>query len=258
MNASGFSKFVIENRKIMNASFTAEKTIGDIVAKDFRTAAVFKKYNIDFCCRGNRSVEEVCEKNQIDLSELQNELKLISSNNHGDSEDFNVWELDILANYIEQTHHRYVEEKSVVLLQFLEKIKKVHGGNHPELYEIFEEFKAAAQALAAHLKKEELILFPFIRKMVKARKFDEPLPVANFGDVENPVAMMEHEHDIEGERFRKIAGLSNNYTAPADGCTTYRVAFAMLQEFEEDLHKHIHLENNILFPKAIEMQKQFT
>ena len=108
------------------------------------------------------------------------------------------------------------------------------------------------------MKKEELILFPYIRKMVKAKKFGESLPKSHFGNVENPIAMMEHEHDTEGERFRKIYRLSSNYTTPADGCTTYRVAFAMLQEFEEDLHEHIHLENNILFPKAITLQKNFS
>lgn len=242
----------------MNALHISGQTIGEIVAEDFRTAAVFKKHNIDFCCKGHRSVTEVCEKNQINIDDLQNELEMAVSGHHQAAEDFNSWDLDVLANYIEQTHHRYVEEKSVVLLQFLDKLRKVHGRNHPELFEIFNEFKAAAESLAAHMKKEELILFPYIRKMVKAKKFGESLPVSHFGNVENPIAMMEHEHDTEGERFRKIARLSSNYTTPADGCTTYRVAFAMLQEFEEDLHEHIHLENNILFPKAITMQKNFS
>lgn len=231
-------------------------TIGEIVAQDFRTAAVFKKYNIDFCCKGHRSMEEVCEQNKINSSVLINELERSTSDDKIITEDFKNWELDVLANYIEQTHHSYVEEKSGILLEFLDKLCRVHGSNHPELFEVYNEFFAASQALAAHMKKEELILFPYIRQMAKAKKYNEVLPTAHFGAVENPVSMMKHEHDVEGERFRKIAKITNNYTPPSDGCQTYKVAFCMLSEFEENLHQHIHLENNILFLKAIKMQNE--
>lgn len=232
-----------------------KKTIGEYVAEDFRTAAVFKKNKIDFCCRGNRSLEEVCEKEGIDYELISKELEASTQSNTNNSIDFNTWPLDLLADYIEKTHHRYVEEKSVILQQFLSKLVKVHGGNHPELFEIHQIFNSVAQGLAAHMKKEELILFPFIRKMVKAQMSNEKLPLAHFGSVENPIDMMEHEHTEEGDKLRKLAELANEYQPPADACNTYRVTFAMLDEFEQDLHKHIHLENNILFPKSIELEK---
>ena len=236
---------------------THKITIGEIVAKDFRTAAIFSKYGIDFCCKGHRTLEEVCEKKNIDAERLGTQLESVLKNTDNTTIDYKSWPLDLLADYVEKTHHRYIEEKTPVLLQFLNKLCKVHGENHPELFEINALFTASAGDLAAHLKKEELILFPFIRKMVAAQLRQEYVEKPPFGSVENPVAMMKEEHEAEGERFREIAQLTNNYTPPADACNTYRVTFAMLQEFESDLHKHIHIENNILFPKAVQLEKLF-
>lgn len=236
---------------------TQNTTIGEIVTHDFRTAALFSKLGIDFCCRGHRTIEEVSQKKGLDATQLQRELDEILQKTESGSIDFKSWPLDLLADYVEKTHHRYIEDKTPVLLAFLHKLCKVHGERHPELFEINRLFTESAQDLAAHLKKEELILFPFVRKMVNARitgkKFERP----QFGTVENPIEMMKHEHDTEGERFREIARLTNHYTAPADGCNTYRTAFLMLEEFEQDLHKHIHLENNILFPNALALEKTF-
>ncbi|WP_431244797.1 iron-sulfur cluster repair di-iron protein [Flavobacterium sp. P21] len=233
------------------------KTIGSFVADDFRTATVFSKYNIDFCCKGNRTVTEVCEKQNINADALlENVLQVLQSENQGNI-DFNSWPLDLLADYIEKTHHRYVEEKTNALLPFLDKLCKVHGASHPELFRINELFVGCAGELAQHMKKEELVLFPFVKRMVKTKESDGILSQPTFGTVSNPIAMMMNEHDNEGERFRAIAELTNNYTPPADACTTYRVTFAMLKEFEADLHKHIHLENNILFPKAVTLEKDF-
>lgn len=231
-------------------------TIGEIVAEDFRTASVFSKYGIDFCCKGHRTLEEVCDRKSITVSELVEELSSIS-NASGGTTDFLSWPSDLLIDYIEKKHHRYVEEKTPALLQFLNKLCKVHGDRHPELFQINELFLGSAGDLAAHMKKEELILFPFIKKMLKAKSDGQPLEVPHFGTVENPVAMMKEEHTNEGERFETIAQLTDNYNPPADACSTYRVAFAMLREFEQDLHTHIHLENNILFPRAIAMEKEF-
>jgi regulator of cell morphogenesis and NO signaling len=238
---------------------TLEKiTIGEYVAKDFRTAALFSKYSIDFCCNGNRSIKEACEKKSVNPDDLLKEIESILSSKSDSGIDFNAWPIDLLADYIEKTHHRYVVEKTPVLLQFLDKLSRVHGANHPELIEINELFKGCAEELAQHMKKEEQILFPFVKKMVHATISDELIEQPHFGTVENPIAMMMHEHDAEGERFRKIAALSNNYTPPSDGCNTYKVTFAMLEEFEQDLHKHIHLENNILFPKATKLEKEIS
>jgi len=234
-----------------------QKHIGQFVAEDFRTAAVFSKHNIDFCCNGNRSIEEACEKKGIDSNRLLDELEAVLNSATGESIDYKSWPLDLLAEYIEKKHHRYVEEKIPVLRQFLDKLCRVHGQRHPELLKINELFTASAGELSAHLKKEELILFPFIKKMVNATLEAGAVQAPHFGTVENPIAMMMEEHDTEGERFRQIAALSNNYTPPADACNTYKVTFAMLDEFEKDLHLHIHLENNILFPKAVKLEKQF-
>ncbi|WP_366182659.1 iron-sulfur cluster repair di-iron protein [Flavobacterium ovatum] len=237
---------------------TLEKiTIGEYVAKDFRTAALFSKYGIDFCCKGNRTVEEVCEKKAVKPEDLQIEIEAVLNTKSDSGIDFNAWPLDLLADYIEKTHHRYVEEKTPTLLQFLDKLCKVHGASHPELFKINELFKGCAGELTQHMKKEELMLFPFIKKMVTASISDELIAQPHFGTVKNPIAMMMAEHEAEGDRFAKIVELTNNYTPPADACNTYKVTFAMLQEFEQDLHKHIHLENNILFPKAVALEKEF-
>lgn len=230
-------------------------TIGEIVAADYRTAALFSQLGIDFCCKGHRTLEEVCSKKNLNPDNIKHDLTSIMSKSDDNNIDFKSWEIDLLADYVEKTHHRYIEEKSQVLLAMLDKICKVHGDRHPELFEINQLFLESAQELAAHMKKEELILFPFIRKMVIAKRGQQPLERPHFGTVENPISMMMHEHDAEGERFRKITLLTENYNPPADACTTYRTAFSMLDHFEKDLHKHIHLENNILFPNAQQMEK---
>ncbi|WP_333667220.1 hemerythrin domain-containing protein, partial [Flavobacterium sp.] len=198
------------------------------------------------------------EKKQITSAALEAEINAVKLTKNDNGIDFKSWPLDLLIDYIEKTHHRYVEEKSSVLYMFLDKLCKVHGGRHPELFEINRLFIAGAGELAKHMKKEELILFPFIKKMVTAQKTNQAISLPHFGTVDNPIAMMQDEHTIEGERFAKIAELTNNYAPPADACETYKVTFAMLKEFEEDLHKHIHLENNILFPGAKALEKQFT
>jgi regulator of cell morphogenesis and NO signaling len=233
-------------------------TIGDFVARDFRTAAVFSKYNIDFCCKGQRTIDEVCAKENINEADLLKELNTVLSSKNDSGIDFNSWPLDLLIDYIEKIHHRFVEEKTPVILHFLDKLCSVHGSNHPELLEINQHFKDSAQELASHMKKEEFILFPFVREMMNAIKSHKSIGKPIFKTVKNPISAMMEEHDTEGERFRIISALSNNYTPPEDGCNTYQVSFAMLKEFEEDLHKHIHLESNILFPKAKALEKFFS
>jgi regulator of cell morphogenesis and NO signaling len=232
-------------------------TIGEFVAKDFRTAAVFSKYGIDFCCKGNRTIAEASEKKGADSQAIIAEINAILESKTDHSIDFKSWPLDLLADYIEKTHHRFVVEKTNVLLPFLDKLCKVHGPSHPELLEINALFLGCATDMAQHMKKEELVVFPFIKKMVNATLSDQLLEQPHFGTIENPIAMMMEEHENEGDRFRKIAELTNNYTPPSYACNTFKVTFAMLQEFEQDLHKHIHLENNILFPAAAELEKKF-
>lgn len=231
-----------------------EQTIGEVVAKDFRTAPVFEKYGLDFCCGGNQSIESACNDAGVNIDSLLAALKQIEGENKSNI-DYNAWPIDLLADYIEKTHHRYVSQQIPLLKAYLEKISNVHGSRHPELLEIKALFDECAIELTSHMKKEEMVLFPFVRKMVSAKQSADANLSVPFGTVQNPISMMMHEHDAEGERFRKIAQLSNQYALPADGCNTYKVAMDSLKAFENDLHVHIHLENNILFPKAIVLEE---
>lgn len=246
----------LQKNKINNMEFNNSTPVGAFVAHDYRTAATFKKYKIDFCCKGGKSISEVCQSKNLQEVELLDELQSVMSAVKTDDVDFTAWPLNQLADYIEKKHHKYVEETNPVLRQFLDKLCKVHGANHPELFEINAHFTACAGELTTHMKKEELILFPHIRKMVRLNEAGSPLETPTFGTVTNPIQMMMQEHETEGDRFELIAKLTDNYTTPADGCTTYKVTFQMLQEFENDLHRHIHLENNILFPAAVELEQK--
>lgn len=230
------------------------KNIGQIVADDYRAATVFKNHGIDFCCNGNRSLVEASESRNIPLETITAELEEVTRKPAGGTSNYQSWPADLLADYIERIHHRYVADRSQEIGQYLEKLCRVHGSRHRELFEIRELFLESTGELAMHMKKEELVLFPRIRKMVKTQQEGVKLDPPPFGTVENPIRMMMHEHDAEGERFRRIAELSDQYTPPADACNTYRVTFALLREFEEDLHLHVHLENNILFPKAVALE----
>ncbi|WP_417602243.1 iron-sulfur cluster repair di-iron protein [Owenweeksia hongkongensis] len=232
-----------------------QRQIGELVAENYKLATVFKKHKIDFCCQGGLTISDACQKRDISIWEVIRDLEAVINAKEDDSTDYKSWPLDLLTDYIEKKHHRYVEARSQEIKPFLDKLCKVHGDRHPELFEINELFTGSVGELAQHMKKEELVLFPFIRKMVEAKTTGEAMPTPYFGAVENPIAMMMHEHDTEGERFRKIAKLSNDYNPPADACNTYRVTFALLQEFEDDLHKHIHVENNILFSGAKAMEE---
>src|SRR5690606_12139153 len=232
------------------------KNIGEIVAENYRTAQIFKNHKIDFCCKGNRSIGEVAEKNKLDAALLLKEIENVQNQANDNGIDFQSWPLDLLADYVEKKHHRYVEQQTPILQQYLDKLCRVHGNHHPELFEITDHFNASAGDLAMHMKKEELILFPAVRKMVKAKQTGSQVERPNFGTIHNPIQMMMAEHETEGDRFRLIDSLSNNYTPPADACNTYRVTFSLLEEFEDDLHRHIHIENNILFPKAEAMEKE--
>jgi regulator of cell morphogenesis and NO signaling len=232
------------------------QVIGELVAQDYRTASVFKKYGIDFCCQGNRTINDACKKKNIDTGPVLKDLDKVGQEYVESATDYKSWPINLLADYIEKKHHRYVEEKILEIKPYLDKISRVHGARHPELFQIKEQFRAAAGELAAHMKKEEFILFPFVRKMMKAKTERLKVSAPHFGTVQNPVEMMMDEHSVEGERFSNIETLSNNYTPPEDSCNTYKVTFALLKEFEQDLHLHIHLENNILFPKAIAMEKE--
>lgn len=232
-----------------------QKTVAEMVTENIKTAHIFKKYGIDFCCGGGISLERACEKHKVDYNLLSQDLLNVDRANSR-ATNYNSWKLDFLTDHIINVHHSYVEESIPLLLQYSERVAQVHGSHYTELLEIRDLVKKVAGELSAHLKKEELILFPFIKKMVQAKKENSELPQAHFGSVDNPIKMMETEHEDAGEVLRRIAELSNNYTPPQGACNTYRAFFAKLDEFEQDLHQHVHLENNILFPKALLMEKE--
>lgn len=230
-----------------------ESIVGEIVARDYHTASIFKTYGIDFCCKGNRSIEEACMEKELAVDYIIDELNTALGTSKEPMVDFSLWDMDLLADYIEKKHHRYVRKTTPELKTFLSKVAKVHGERRPELVEIRDLFEDLSDDLAQHMQKEESILFPFLRKMVVDEMPDRPM----FGSVNNPIKMMMHEHDHAGEIVQKISDLSNKYNPPIEACTTYRVSFLMLKEFENDLHQHIHLENNILFPKAIRQENKW-
>ena len=231
-------------------------TVREVVARDFRAASVFEKHSIDFCCHGNISLEEACSKSGATLKEIQNELAILSFSITNEGETYNTWDLDFLAEYIVRTHHRYVKESIPNISAHLEKVVKKHGEHHPEVIRINEFFREVAEELVRHMSKEELVLFPYIKTMVNSSKNNNPLARPHFGSITNPIRMMEAEHENAGKKLEAIYTLTNGFTIPADACATFEVTYKELNQFEADLHKHIHLENNILFPKAIVLEQQ--
>lgn len=242
--------------KIKKNDASSEPTIGELVAKDFRKAEIFKKYNLDFCCGGKKTVAQACNEKKVDHMAVEKELTNLDSVIVNSSQKFDEWDLGFLVDYILNTHHEYVKKSIPLLLEYTSKVAKVHGSSHPEVIAIARKFNEAADELSGHMCKEEQILFPYIKQLVLAKANKQKKPYTAFGTVRNPINMMEHEHDAVGDIFRAIRGLSNDYTPPEDSCATYKVSFLKLKEFEDDLHQHIHLENNILFPKSIELENQ--
>lgn len=228
---------------------TPDTLISEIVTKNYKASEIFKKYEIDFCCNWNRPLFEVCKSKNLDTNEIINEINSSMSNDSWNTIDFASWPVDLLIDYIVKKHHRYIREKTPIIISYLEKISKVHGENHKELIEVEKEFKASIKSLNPHLEEEEDIIFPQINNIFKNPSSVDKISFKKLLEIKM------QEHDVEWERFRTISKLTNNYTAPEDWCNTYKVSLALLKEFEDDLHLHIHIESNILFPKALEIIK---
>lgn len=241
--------------KISKGNLGGEATIGDLVAQDFRKAEVFRKFGIDFCCGGKKKLHDACLEKGIDVLEVQKQLEQTGGQSTLPSQDFASWDAGFLADYIVNTHHRYINQTIPVIFQYTHKVAKVHGSRHPEAIEIADLFLQVTNELNRHMMKEERVLFPFIKKLAEAKKTGTSLEAPQFATVENPIRMMESEHEEVGLLMDRIRQLSGGYTPPADACTTFRLSYAKLKEFEDDLHHHIHLENNILFKKALELEK---
>lgn len=235
-----------------------ESKIGEIVAENFRAAQVFEKYGLDFCCGGKKSIGEVCFNKGINPDELIQTLSQINGNTGTATADFNSWPLDFLIDYIVNKHHLYVKKSLPVISAHADKVAFKHGGNHEETVKIAELFSNVKDELEVHLQKEERMLFPYIKNLLETERSGEEASYPPFGSIENPIKVMEIEHDAAGKIMAEISAQSSSFAPPEDACTTYRVLYQELKEFEDDLHVHIHLENNILFPKAIELEKKLS
>jgi regulator of cell morphogenesis and NO signaling len=234
-----------------------EKTVRELALENPSATRVFEKLGIDYCCRGNRSLEEACRTANLKVDQVLESLANADQAGLA-AQDDRDWQTEPIAEliaHIEQTHHSYTRQEITRLGPVFEKVCSVHGKNHPELLQIRDTFQALAQELSAHLMKEEMILFPYILRMETAAAGNEPLARAPFGSVQNPVSMMEHEHDSAGKALRAMSRESNEYSAPPDACVSYQTLYKALAAFEADLHRHIHLENNILFPRAVAMER---
>jgi len=234
----------------------ANFTLSEIVKDNFHTAAIFEKYNLDFCCDGKRTLANACADKGINSEKVINEIEEINLTSGHSEIKPDEWKLDFLIDYIINNHHSYVSRMLPVISAHTQKVASVHGGNHPETKKIAEIFSAINNEMRHHMMKEEKILFPHINVFVKTSNNGSVVDRPYFGTIKNPITMMEAEHQSAGDGMAEIKNLTNNYTPPADACTTYKITFKELKEFEEDLHKHVHLENNILFPKAIELENQ--
>lgn len=236
-------------------NFTTQNTLAEIVKTDFRSARIFENYNLDFCCKGNRALDDACREKKLDAENILNEVVSVCKDTDS-KEDNYEWKVDELANHILNTHHVYVKKMLPTILAHSMKVSEVHGKNHPEVKEIAEIYQVVHDELSSHLMKEERMLFPVILELAEMEKAGSKMDVSPFGSIQNPINVMEREHVEAGEGFYKIRELSNNYNPPEDACTTYKVLYQELNEFEQDLHTHIHLENNILFPKSVELEKK--
>lgn len=232
-----------------------EKTVAEYVTENIKTAHIFKKHGIDFCCGGNISIEKACLKNNVNQLILKKELSEVDIVKDI-IEDYDKWELDFLMIYIENVHHTYIKENLPLISQYANKVAKVHGHHYIEVTEVNMLFHEVANELIGHLQKEEQILFPFIKQLVIAKKEGSNTVTPPFGTVNNPIQMMEHEHENVRNVFKQIAKLTNNYMPPEGVCNTFKALYAKLDEFEQDLHKHIHLENNILHSKALKLEQE--
>ncbi|HSD64714.1 MAG TPA: iron-sulfur cluster repair di-iron protein [Ignavibacteriaceae bacterium] len=244
-----------QNNNELNASDVRELTLSQIVNSNFRAAAIFEKYNLDFCCGGNIPVDKACEKKGLDSSVVYNELRSLSEDHTPDNK-FDEWNLDFLIDYIVNNHHAYILRMIPILSAHTQKIAAVHGKNHPGLQSVAEIFERVYKDLRQHMMKEEQILFPFIKQLVKSERNGKKTEAPYFGSVQNPIRMMEAEHQAAGDEMHEIRKITDNYRIPEDACNTYAVTLRELKEFEEDLHKHVYLENFILFPKSVKLESE--
>lgn len=235
----------------------ATKTVREFAVEIPNATRVFEKLKIDYCCGGSQPLQEACSKAGLKIDEV---LALLNNTVPAEmasaAVDFDSLPLADLAGYIVEKHHVFTRAEVERLTALLKKVCSVHGANHPELLEIQLQFQILRAELEPHMMKEERILFPYIHGLEVATRNGQPAPFAPFGTVGNPIAMMMREHDAAGAILKAIRKLSDDFTTPEDACFSYRTLYSALAELEADLHQHIHLENNILFPRSLELEQK--
>lgn len=238
-------------------TFSSTMKVRDVVLELPQATRVFEKLKIDYCCGGDTPLGEACATVGVEIANLERmleEVRQADVQGNG-SLDFGKATLGELIGHILDKHHVYTKEEMARLEPLIEKVIAAHGENHPELRSLGELFQQLCADLKPHMFKEEQILFPYILEMERASLQNRPAPFAPFGTVNNPIRMMMAEHETVGDLLRELRGLSSSYTVPPDGCISYQTLYQALAAFEKDLHQHIHLENNILFPRALEMEE---
>jgi regulator of cell morphogenesis and NO signaling len=226
-----------------------EQTLASLVKENYRVVPVLEKYNLDFCCRGKKSLQDACLEKGLELSGVAAELEAAVIAPGTNRMSFEKMSAEQLISHILVNHHFYVKQAMPLIYMHLAKVAAKHGIHYPYMVQVLELFEKIQEEMTSHMHKEEAILFPRIKEMEKLhpenRKTEFP---SNY--LIAPITVMEIEHEHAGDILFKIRELTNNYTAPDDACTTFRVCLSELKEFEDDLHEHVHLENNILFPQA--------
>jgi regulator of cell morphogenesis and NO signaling len=232
-------------------SITATKTVRELAVEIPNATRVFEKLGIDYCCGGHKSLAEACATANLSVDEVARSFDASGSAQTDNQRDWNTAPIGELVDHILHQHHAYVKSETPRLQALLTKVVSVHRANHPELSRVQAAFGELAAELAAHLRKEEQVLFPYLKQMGSGAGCGPSC----FGTVQNPIRVMMMEHDGAGEKLGQMRQATNHYTLPGDACSSYGALFRSLQEFEQDLHQHIHLENNILFPRALELER---
>lgn len=236
-------------------SITTSKTVSEIAVERPASLRVFEQLGIDYCCGGKKSLTSVCDKLQLSIDEVLARIEKAESAATAPDADWNHATLVSLCAHIVNKHHAFVREELARLTKIVDKVFSVHGAAHPELEKIKQYFADVNADMTSHMMKEEQVLFPYIEKMETAVAKDEALPPAFFGSVANPITAMMNEHDVAGSLMAQLRTMSQGYRLPEGACATYHAMYEGLQDFERDLHRHVHLENNILFPRALRMEK---
>lgn len=235
-------------------NFSRATKVKDIALFNPAARQILEEAGLDYCCGGGKSLDDACLHTDISPDEILNRLRENSRNVTPEDQNWIQTPLHDLTRHIREKHHQYVREAIRCTQPLLDKVISKHASNHAELGEIGKLFTEVSKEMIIHMRKEEQVLFPYIDALDKAASTHEPVEPPFFQTVRNPIHTMMKEHDAGGELMKRIRNLTSDYTTPAGACTSFKALYEALREFETDLHQHVHLENNVLFPRALEME----